>query len=101
MYAHTHTLVANKSFGLKGQFFWAKKEIKITPHTLTYKQKPNILADEVAGFFYASLVLSSKHYSILVSKLTDYFEKIAVDGLSEFNLPVNRLVVKQNLKCCF
>ena len=80
---------------------FSDSEIKITPHTLTYKQKPNILADEVAGFFYASLVLSSKHYSILVLKLTDYFEKIAVDGLSEFNLPVNRLVVKQNLKCCF
>ena len=58
----------------------------------------NILANQVAGFFYASLILSSKHYGILVSKLKDYFTKNAVDGFSEFNLPVNRLVVKQTLK---
>ena len=70
-------------------------EIKITPHILTFKQKPKVLAKEVSGFFYASLVLSSEHYDTLVSELTDYFKKISVDGLSEFNLPVNRLVVKK------
>ena len=70
-------------------------EIKITPHVLTLREKPNILAKAVSGFFYASLVLSSKHYDILVLELTDYFKKISVDGLSEFNLPVNRLVVKK------
>ena len=71
-------------------------EIKITPHVLTLIEKPNVLAKAVSGFFYASLVLSSKHYDILVLELTDYFKKISVDGLSEFNLPVNRLVVKKN-----
>ena len=71
-------------------------EIKITPHVLTLREKPNILAKAVSGFFYASLVLSSKHYDILVLELADYFQKISVDGLSEFNLPVNRLVVKKN-----
>ena len=70
-------------------------EIKITPHVLTLKEKPSILAKEVSGFFYASLVLSSKNYDILVLQLADYFEKISVNGLSEFNLPVNRLVVKK------
>ena len=70
-------------------------EIKITPHILTFKQKPKVLAKEVSGFFYASLVLSSDHYDTLVSELTDYFKKISVNGLSEFNLPVNRLVVKK------
>ena len=70
-------------------------EIKITPHVLTLREKPNILAKAVSGFFYASLVLSSKHYEILVLELADYFQKISVDGLSEFNLPVNRLVVKK------
>ncbi len=70
-------------------------EIKITPHILTFKQKPKVLAKEVSGFFYASLVLSSEHYDTLVSELTDYFKKISVNGLSEFNLPVNRLVVKK------
>ena len=70
-------------------------EIKITPHLLTFKQKPKVLAKEVSGFFYASLVLSSDHYDTLVSELTDYFKKISVNGLSEFNLPVNRLVVKK------
>ena len=71
-------------------------EIKITPHVLTFREKPSVLAKAVSGFFYASLVLSSKHYDILVLELTDYFKKISVDGLSEFNLPVNRLVVKKN-----
>ncbi len=73
-------------------------EIKITPHVLTFKQKPKVLAKEVSGFFYASLVLSPKHYNILVSELEDYFKKISVDCLSEFNLPVNRLVVKKSSK---
>ena len=80
---------------------FSDSEIKITPHILTCKQEPNILANQVAGFFYASLILSSKHYGILVSKLTDYFAKSTVDGLSEFNLPVNRLVVKQTSKPYF
>ena len=70
-------------------------EIKITPHILTFKQKPKVLAKEVSGFFYASLVLSSEDYDTLVSELVDYFKKISVNGLSEFNLPVNRLVVKK------
>ena len=73
---------------------FSDSQIQITPHVLTFKNKPHILANEVAGFFYASLVLSSKHYGILVSKLTDYFKRISVDGMSDFNLPVNRLVVK-------
>ena len=77
---------------------FSDSEIKITQHILTYRQKPNILANQVAGFFYASLVLSSKHYDILVSKLADYFLKTSVDGLSDFNLPVNCLVVKQTSK---
>ena len=76
-------------------------EIKITPHVLTLKQNPNILAKEVSGFFYASLVLSSKHYDILVSELEDYFNNISVNGLSEFNLPVNRLVVRKTSKLYF
>jgi len=70
-------------------------EITITPHLLTFKQAPNVLAKEVSGFFYASLVLSSEHYDVLVSELTDYFDNISVDGLSNFNLPVNRLVVRK------
>ena len=74
---------------------FSNSEIIITPHILSCRQKPSILANQVAGFFYASLILSSKHYAILVSKLTDYFTKNSTDGLSEFNLPVNRLVVKQ------
>ena len=69
-------------------------EIKITPHLLSLKEKPHFLAKEVAGFFYASLVLSSEHHDALVFKLTEYFDKISVEGLSNFNLPVNLLTVK-------
>ncbi len=75
-------------------------EVKITSHVLSFKQKPIVLAKEVSGFFYASLVLSPKHYGILVSELADYFENISIDGLSEFNLPVNRLIVKKSSKLC-
>ena len=75
-------------------------EIKITPHVLSFKQTPEVLAREVSGFFYASLVLSSKHYEILVSELTDYFDKTSVKGFSEFNLPANRLIVKKTSKIC-
>ena len=75
-------------------------EVKITPHVLSFKQRPLVLAKEVSGFFYASLVLPSEHYDILVSELADYFENISVDRLSEFNLPVNRLVVKKSSKLC-
>ena len=70
-------------------------EIKITSHVLTFKQKHEVLAKEVSGFFYASLVLSSRHYNILVLELEEYFKRNSVGGLSEFNLPVNRLVVKK------
>ena len=75
-------------------------EINITPHVLSFKQTPKVLAKEVSGFFYASLVLSPKHYEILVSELSDYFDKTSVDGFSEFNLPVNRLVIKKTSKIC-
>ncbi len=76
-------------------------EIIITPHVLTFKQKPEVLAREVSGFFYASFVLSSSDYQILVSKLTKYFNKTSFNGLSEFNLPANRLVVKKTSKLYF
>ena len=54
-------------------------EIKITSHKLTFNHKPEILAKEVSRFFYASLVLSPKHYNILVSELQDFFDKISVN----------------------
>ncbi len=76
-------------------------EIEITNHLLTFQETPSILAKEVSGFFYASLVLSSRDYAILVSELTDYFYKTSFDGLSDFILPVNRLVVKKTSKLYF
>ena len=75
--------------------------IKITPHVLTFKEKPKVLAKDVSRFFYASLVLSSKHYQILVSELENYFNESSVNGLSEFNLPVNRLIVEKSSKLYF
>ena len=75
--------------------------IKITPHVLTFKETPKVLAKDVSRFFYASLVLSSKHYQILVSELENYFNKSSVNGLSEFNLPVNRLIVEKSSKLYF
>ena len=73
-------------------------EVKITSHLLTFKETPDVLAKEVSRFFYASLVLSSKHYDILVSELKEHFNRISVNGLSDFNLPVNRVIVKKTSK---
>ena len=73
-------------------------EVKITSHLLTFKETPDVLAKEVSRFFYASLVLSSKHYDILVSELKEHFNRISVNGLSNFNLPVNRVIVKKTSK---
>lgn len=70
-------------------------DVDITPHVLSLKQTPDFLAKEVTGFFYASLVLSSKHHDELVLKLTNYFDKKSIDGLSKFNMPVNLLKVKK------
>ena len=42
-------------------------EINITSHLLSFKQSPKVLAKEVSGFFYASLVLPSESYKILIS----------------------------------
>ena len=89
---------SSKSLNKLIKKIFSDSETTITRHVLTCKLKPNILANQVAGLFYASLILSSKHYGFLVSKLKDYFTKNAVDGFSEFNIPVNSLVVKQTLK---
>ena len=66
---------------------------------LTHPHLPRIEFDffnlrNLSSILYDNMLLCFS-YAILVSKLTDYFTKNSTDGLSEFNLPVNRLVVKQ------
>ena len=80
---------------LVGKTFTDPK-VKITPHLLSFRAPPNILAHEVAGFFYASFVLSSRGKSKMLVKLENYFSEQNNRGDSCFKMPINRLVVRQN-----
>ena len=69
-------------------------DINITPITLSFNATPSVLASEAAGFFYASFVLSPTDFSQMLTDLEKYFITNQQDGISCFNMPVNRLVVK-------
>ena len=71
-------------------------KVNITPHLLSFCAPPKILAQEVAGFFYASFVLSSKGKSKMLVKLENYFSKQIHGGDSCFKMPINRLVLRKN-----
>jgi SAM-dependent methyltransferase len=71
-------------------------KITITPHLLSFYASPNILAQEVAGFFYASFVLSPKGKSKMLVKLEKFFSEQTNNGDSCFKMPINRLIVRQN-----
>ena len=73
---------------------FADFDINITPITLSFNATPSILAREAAGFFYASFVLSPGDFSLMLTDLEKYFITNQHDGISCFNMPVNRLVVK-------
>jgi ubiquinone/menaquinone biosynthesis C-methylase UbiE len=73
---------------------FADFDINITPITLSFNATPSILAREAAGFFYASFVLSPADFSLMLTDLEKYFITNQHDGISCFNMPVNRLVVK-------
>ena len=70
--------------------------INITPLLLSFKAAPDMLSREVAGFFYASFVLSVVGHRKMLVDLETYFSAQLKDGLSCFNMPVNRLVIRQD-----
>jgi ubiquinone/menaquinone biosynthesis C-methylase UbiE len=70
--------------------------IKITPLLLNFNAAPHMLAREVAGFFYASFVLSVAGHRQMLVDLENHFFAQFKDGLSKFIMPVNRLVIRQS-----
>jgi len=71
-------------------------EITITPSILNFNASPDILAREVAGFFYASFVLSADGHRQMVIDLENYFLSQIKGDLSCFYMPINLLVIKKN-----
>ena len=83
---------ADKLHKLVSDVFLSSK-IQINSLVLKYKALPETLAREVAGFFYASFVLSEEEHLLMIDDLTQYFKAIASDGNSLFYMPVNHLTV--------
>jgi ubiquinone/menaquinone biosynthesis C-methylase UbiE len=77
--------VAFKSF--------SNAEVNITNHLLYFRDRPKALAIEVAGFFYASFVLSIKGHKNMLIELENYFLSRVDQGISRFTMPVNLLLV--------
>ena len=71
-------------------------DITITPGLVSLNAVPEILARQVAGFFYASFVLSVTGHSEMIDELENYFFSQLNNGLSCFVMPVNRLAVRKN-----
>ena len=71
-------------------------DIEITPVLLSLIDKPYILARKASGFFYASFVLSAMGHRDMLLELEDYFAELPDGENSRFNMPVNKLVIRQN-----
>ena len=75
-------------------FFNSK--VTITNHLLYFNDYPKSLATEVAGFFYASFVLSNRSHKDMLIELEEYFSARSNGGISCFTMPINRLLVINN-----
>ena len=67
--------------------------IDITSFHLSFRARAEILAREVAGFFYASFVLSKTGHRKMLEELEKYFSQKHTNGLSYFEMPVKRVVI--------
>ena len=70
-------------------------DITIIPGLVSFNEAPEKLARQVAGFFYASFVLSVIDHSEMIDDLENYFSAQLNHGLSWFVMPINRLIVKK------
>ena len=73
-------------------------DIKIVPLLFSLRATPDKLARQVAGFFYASFVLSVAGHRKMLVDLENNFSAKLLDGMGCFIMPVNRLVIRQNSK---
>jgi ubiquinone/menaquinone biosynthesis C-methylase UbiE len=70
-------------------------DIDITPRLLNFRADPSKLAREVAGFFYATFVLSDAGHRQMLTDLENIFSAKHTDGISCFAMPVNQLVISE------
>jgi ubiquinone/menaquinone biosynthesis C-methylase UbiE len=70
-------------------------DITITPFLLSLHAAPEELAREVAGFFYASFVLSESGHRQMLIDLKNIFNAKIKNGMCRFTMPVNQLVIRQ------
>ena len=68
-------------------------DIHITPYLLSYRARPDIMAREVAGFFYASFVLTESGHRRMLDDLEVYFCEKIEKNLSNFAMPVRLVVI--------
>jgi SAM-dependent methyltransferase len=73
-------------------------DVSIESAVVRLAGKPEELAAQAAGFFYASFVLSPPMHALMLQELTQDFAARAagkVPGGATFNMPINRLLVRR------
>lgn len=82
---------------LKELAFEAFKGAQIDIESVIFEMdsSPDILAREVAGFFYASFILSTSAHHKMLADLEDHFAGPQKIDYSRFALPANRLIVRR------
>ena len=80
------TEITNKTF--------ADSDINIKQFLLSFKANPETLAKEVAGFFYATFVLSVSGHRRMLYDLENYFSTKKNKGISKFSMPIKFIVIK-------
>jgi len=73
---------------------FSDSDVSIKPVLLSFNAAPRILANEAAGFFYASFVLSEEEHSQMLDELEIQFANRMLNGNGGFYMPVNLLVVR-------
>lgn len=79
--------------------FFRGDDIRIEPSVVQMVADPDTLAEQAAGFFYASFVLSPDNRAQMLEELECDFASRRLDPAlpeSRFRMPVNRLVVQRD-----
>jgi ubiquinone/menaquinone biosynthesis C-methylase UbiE len=74
---------------------FAGAQVQIEPAVVSLQAAPAVLAQEAAGFFYASFVLSAPARAQMLRELESLFAAQGPDSESRFSMPINRLVVRR------
>lgn len=77
--------------------FFREDQVTIEPSVVELRGDPETLAQQAAGFFYASFVLSPDSHAQMLEELKqDFAGRCTDDGRehSRFRMPINRLVVQ-------